>query len=241
MVLLWKVTFDRTRCFAPWRVSTRAAKTRGRLGAMACSGSMWTKYNYLLYFVPDMSMSAYDTVHGIALEQHGVFTAEQAHTAGVKTTALVMMARRERLERLAHGLYRDLGTLPTRWTPYMAVVLWPRGVVGVLSHATALDLMELSDSNPAAIHLTVPRSHRPRRRLPPPGVVLHRADLRATDVGSVEGVPITTAARTIRDCAAANMGPALVRQAIEDGLTKGWLTVAEADALIDELIKANKL
>jgi predicted transcriptional regulator of viral defense system len=183
----------------------------------------------------------YDTVHGLALDQHGVFTAEQARRLNLDTQALVMMVQRGRLERLAYGLYRDVGTPLTRWTPYAAAVLWPQRVTGVLSHDTALDMMELSDVNPAKIHVTVPRSHRPRRRQPLPGVTLHHADLDPAEVTSIEGLPVTTAARTIRDCAAEQLGPALIRQAIADGRTKGWLTPNEAERLVAELTADGKL
>lgn len=185
--------------------------------------------------------TAYDTVHGLALEQHGVFTVEQARAAGVKAPALFEMVKRERLEKLAYGLYRDPAVPETRLTPYVTAVLWPKGTTGVLSHETALALMDLSDANPAKIHLTVPKKHRPRRRQPPAEVVLHFADVDSNEVGSVEGLPVTTAARTIRDCAAANIGPALLRQALEDGRRKGWLPAADADALAAELTAAGKL
>lgn len=184
---------------------------------------------------------AYDAIHGLALDQHGVFTAEQARALGLDTQALVMMARRGRLERLAYGLYRDVGTPLTRWTTYAAAALWPQGVTGVLSHDTALHLMELSDVNPAEIHVTVPRGHRPRRRQPLPGVILHHSDLDPAEVTSIEGLPVTTAARTVRDCAAAQLGPALIRQAITDGRTKGWLAPAEAERLVAELTAGGQL
>lgn len=186
-------------------------------------------------------MPAYDTVHALALDQHGVFTAEQAKAAGVTAMALVMMVRRNRLEQLSWGLYRDPVVPETRLTPYITAVLWPKGTTGVLSHETALALMELSDANPGHIHVTVPKSHRPRRRQPPPGVELHFADFDPVEVGSAEGLPVTTAARTIRDCAAANIGPALLRQALDDARRKGWLAATEADALAEELTAAGKL
>jgi predicted transcriptional regulator of viral defense system len=185
---------------------------------------------------------AYEAVHELALGQHGVFTAEQATKMGVNPKSLVAMAARgRRLERIAFGLYRDLGAPETRWTEYMKAALWPQGVVGVLSHDTALGLMNLSDANPALIHVTIPAQHRVRRRKPPPGVVLHRANLPDTDVGSIEGIPVTKAARTIRDCAAMNIGPALIRQAIEDATRDGWLTPTEADALRSEFEESDVL
>jgi len=121
----------------------------------------------------------------------------------------------------------------------MSAVLWPQGVMGVLSHQTALSLMELSDVNPARIHLTLPVGYRVRRRKVPGVLVLHWADLPEKDVGSVEGVPVTKAARTIRDCAESHIGPALLRQALEDGIRTGWLRRKEAEGLRREL-KAGK-
>jgi predicted transcriptional regulator of viral defense system len=37
----------------------------------------------------------------------------------------------------------------------MAAALWPQGIQGVLTHDTALDLWDVSDVNPAKIHITV--------------------------------------------------------------------------------------
>jgi len=185
---------------------------------------------------------AYDTVHELALEQHGVFTAEQATKLGVNPKSIVAMAARgRRLERISFGLYRDLGAPETHWTEYMKAALWPQGVIGVLSHETALDLMNLSDANPALMHVTVPKKHRVRRRTPPAGVVLHHADLPEEDVGSIEGLPVTTAARTIRDCAATNIGPALLRQAIDDATRGGWLRPTETEALRAEFENSDML
>jgi hypothetical protein len=47
----------------------------------------------------------------------------------------------------------------------------------------------------------------------------------------VEGVPVTAPARAIRDAHASHLGPALIRQAIDDGRRTGHLAVEEADQL----------
>ena len=174
---------------------------------------------------------AYDAVHELALEQHGVFTPAQAREIGVQGTALTMMVNRGRLVRLAHGLLRDLGAPISPWTQYAAAVMWPRGVTGVLSHETALALLDLSDANPSVIHVTVPKGHRPRRRRTLRGTVLHHADLTPEETMSVEGLPVTKLWRTIQDCAATHLGPALLRQAIDEGHAKGYLTEREAATL----------
>lgn len=119
----------------------------------------------------------------------------------------------------------------------MTAVLWPKGALGVLSHETALSLMDLSDANPSRIHVTVPAKHRVRRRETPPAVALHRADLAEEEIGSIEGLPVTRATRTIRDCAKASLGPALLSQALADALAKGWLSEIESRKLRDELVR----
>lgn len=126
----------------------------------------------------------YDRLHAIALEQHGIFTASQARTAGVAADTVVKMVKRGRLERLAHGLYRDCGAPATRWTPYITAILWPLGATGVLSHETALAMMELSDANPARTHITVPKRHRP----PPPAATVRRGAALRRPASSGRGI-----------------------------------------------------
>jgi len=141
-----------------------------------------------------MTYDAHGKVQALALEQHGVFTADQATTLGVNKRSLVTMAARGHLERLAHGLYRDTRTPETRWTPYMRAVLWPYRTPAVLSHETVLALMELSDVNPSAIHISVPRLFR-TKRTPPPGADTCAADTRCTSAACAT-LPCTSDGRT---------------------------------------------
>ena len=171
----------------------------------------------------------------LAADQHGYFTTEQAEEVGVGHRTLAMMCRRGSLVREAHGLYRDPLFPTTRWGPYMAAALWPRGVRGVLSHETALSLFELSDVSPGRIHITVPRAHRTRRELPR-AYQLHRADLPQGDITTYEGLPVTTVARTLRDCHMSHLGPALLRQALEDARRLGYLAPKQVGALERELL-----
>ena len=60
-------------------------------------------------------------------------------------------------------------------------------------------------------------------------------------MGSIEGVPVTKAPRAIRDCAKAHLGPALLRQALDDGVRAGWLRRDEAQALESELKEGGHL
>lgn len=181
-----------------------------------------------------MMRDAFAAIHEITLDQFGHFTTEQARDAGVNPHAILMMCRRGTIERVAQGLYRNRLVPITPLGPYMAASLWPHGVRGVLSHQTALELLGLSDTDPGKIHLTLPKAFRVRR-MTPGQYILHHADLAPKNVTAVEGIPVTTAARTIRDCHAGLIGPALLRQAIEDGLQNGRLSRREAVVLDEEI------
>ncbi len=186
-----------------------------------------------------MSGAAYNAIYEIAEEQNGYVTTPQAAAVNVRKGTLAKMAARGVVERVSWGVYR-LSRFPSSpLDQYVEASLWPLSTRGVVSHESALAIYGLSDVSPTRIHITLPRSVRVRRRLPP-GLVVHRADLGPADSQMHEGVPVTTPERTIRDCHAAHLGPALVRQAIRDGRRTGHLRVAQAEKLERELLGAHQ-
>ncbi|MEP6832245.1 MAG: type IV toxin-antitoxin system AbiEi family antitoxin domain-containing protein [Gemmatimonas sp.] len=162
-----------------------------------------------------MSTKIFRAIFLLADEQMGYVTTAQAASVGVSPMALVMMARRGTIERVSRGVYR-LASYPTfPLAHYMEGVLWPSGRKGVLSHETALALYGLSDANPGKMHITLPAGFRVQRQTPD-YMVVHFTDLPGDDVTRLEKLPITTPARTIRDCIAAHVGPALIKQAVAE-------------------------
>ncbi len=179
----------------------------------------------------------YNAVFEIAADNFGYLTVEQAWDAAVSPKTLNAMARRGTLEHVSTGVYRVAAIAPSPLSEYMEASLWPRGVQGVISHDSALVIHQLSDVNPAKIHITVPRGYRIARPVPPVYVV-HSADLQGGDIEQVNGIPVTTPARTIVDCCRAHLGPALIRQAIDDGVRRGLLGAREAERLQEECIRS---
>jgi predicted transcriptional regulator of viral defense system len=106
-----------------------------------------------------------------------------------------------------------------------------------ISHQSALALRELSDVSPSAIHITVPDDFRIRRDVPA-HLVVHRASLTDDEVTLFEGLLCTSVARTIEDCHRAHVGPALLRQALEDAEREGFLNPAEAVDLRERVLAA---
>lgn len=187
-----------------------------------------------------MKPRRWDTLlYDLAEGQLGYFTTAQAREAGLHPVRLVQLHRHGDIERVSRSVYRLTRYPVSPLGQYMEAVLWPQvrrpGAQATVSHEFALAIYGLSDVNPAKVHITLPHAFRIRRALPR-YLVLHYADLEPQDIRQVEGVPVTTAARTIRDVHAAHLGPALVRQAIADGRKTGHLTLDEADRLEEELL-----
>ena len=166
-------------------------------------------------------MQVWDRLVERAAEQHGYVTTRDARALGIDPTQLRLMAARGRLERAGRGVYR-VPILPRgAHDDLAAAVAWTLGR-GVVSHESALVLHELSDVNPSRIHLSVPRDNHPRAA----GGTLyrtHRRELDDADVMQVGGLPVTTVARTVRDCAATGTDPHQLRQAIDRAERAGTL------------------
>lgn len=183
------------------------------------------------------------TLYTLAESQSGYFTAAQARTAGLHPVRLVQLEHSEDIERLSRGVYRLTRYPISPFGQYMEAALWPQvrraGVHGTISHESALALYGISDASPSKVHITLPPALR-IRRAPPGQLMIHRAHLDPGEIRIVEGVPVTTAERAIRDVHDAHLGPALVRQAIEDGRRTGYLSSDQAKRLKRELLDEKK-
>lgn len=159
-----------------------------------------------------------------AANQHGYVTVGDARETGGTPMALLMLARRGALEHVDHGLYRipDLAVGPL--AQLQEAVLRVPGAV--LSHDTALELLDLADVNPRQVHVTAPRAYRVRKRLPG-WMVVHRDRLDVEDVDDCEGLPVVTPARAIIDAIEDGIGARFVIQAIDTARRRNLLTTPE--------------
>jgi predicted transcriptional regulator of viral defense system len=166
----------------------------------------------------------------LAEEHDGLVTSEQAREGGFTDSVLVRLAQRGRLERTARGVYRIPYVPLNRFSQYREAILWAkahRGPIDVaLSHETALVAYGITDANPAAIHLTVPSAARLRRAVPK-AIVLHRAELKQDDITIVEGLPLTTIARTVADLLKSGGRIDIAKQAIADARREGFISNTE--------------
>lgn len=98
----------------------------------------------------------------------------------------------------------------------------------VLSHESALALLELSDNIPDSVHLLVARRHRGLR--PPRGALLHtRPDGEPPATVWRDGLPLTTPARTLIDTID-DLQPEQAEMAVRQALERGLLTQRDLEA-----------
>ncbi|MFO8175866.1 MAG: type IV toxin-antitoxin system AbiEi family antitoxin domain-containing protein [Longimicrobiales bacterium] len=139
----------------------------------------------------------------IASRQHGAVTRAQLLAAGITAPMVDRRLKSRRLRPLHHGVYLHgslVGSLEPARLREMAAVL-ACGPGSVVSHGSAAALWGLlqGEGDRSPVHVTIPGADRGRR----PGIRRHKvANLPAEDAALVEGVPVTSPARTIVDLAA---------------------------------------
>jgi len=176
----------------------------------------------------------WDQLFEIAAVQDGLFTTQQAAEAGYSSQLLAHHLSAGRMIRVRRGVYRLVHFPPGEHEELTAIWLWSERA-GVFSHQTALSLHDISDALPAQVHLTLPMAWAKRRLRVPDEVVLHFGDVQGGERHWFGPVPATAPARTLNDCARANLQPDLLRQAALDALRRGIVTLDELIAVADAL------
>ena len=176
-----------------------------------------------------------DALFEIAEGQQGYFTAKQAADAGYQLGSQAHHVKSGNWVRVERGIYR-LARFPQSSEEQLVIyTLWSRNRAGkpegVYSHQTALSIHELSDVNPAKLHMTVPTAFR-RNAKTPKILALHRASLDEKDVEQRQGFAVTRPLRAIADLAAAeSVSRDIVEQALAEARQRGLIPVREVAEL----------
>lgn len=185
----------------------------------------------------------------LATAQGGFFTSKQAAAIGYTAPKRNYHVNAGNWVRERRGIFRlALHPLPSR--PDLVLWwLWSRNrqdePQGVCSHQTALSLHQLTDVMPSRVHMTVPGNFR-RSAAIPRALVLYLADVAATEVEIVDGVPVTNALRTLLDVASAEAVPiedlrAAFAEAKRTGkITRSEIAEAESDPTRRDLLRKLK-
>ncbi|MEK7717197.1 MAG: type IV toxin-antitoxin system AbiEi family antitoxin domain-containing protein [Pseudomonadota bacterium] len=180
---------------------------------------------------------AADKLFEIVERQQGYFTYKQALAVGYYRDAAHFHTKSGEWLREKRGIYR-LAKFPVSDRPDL--VLWSlwsadRGgnIQGVYSYQTALSFYEITDANPAKLHMTVPQKFR-KFHSPPKGIVLHRAELRGTEIKKQQGYFVTTPLKTLQDMFSSQlMDTNEVKLAAKQAVRLGIMTPDESDKVSD--------
>jgi predicted transcriptional regulator of viral defense system len=158
----------------------------------------------------------FNRLYEIAENQAGYFTANQAHEVGFSWERLSYYVSTCKFFRIQRGVYR-LVQYPG--SPHEDLfVAWLRiGLDAVISHESALYLYKLSDMLPGEVHIIMPRTGSRRRK----GIHLHTNRLNPDEVTWREGLPVTSAARTIIDVAASGISEEQIHKAVHEAIWQG--------------------
>ena len=140
-------------------------------------------------------MAAADRIiFGLGRRQHGVVAGWQLMEMGVSQREIQRRVADRRLRVIHRGVYA-MGPLTRRGAWLAAVLACGRGAV--LSHRDAAALHNLRPCNRSSVEVTVTRRLRKRRRID-----VHRTrSLPDRDQTIVDGIPVTSVARTLLDLA----------------------------------------
>lgn len=166
--------------------------------------------------MPGPSQDLRRQLHELAFAQSGYFTAAQAVAIGYTYQSQKYHADHGNWLRVDRGLFRLPGWPSHAEDPYARWTVWSAGR-GVVSHASALAVHDLSDMNPSRVHLTVPAGF----RVADDAVVTHVGRLGDDDIESRGSYQVTTVDRTLVDVAGSDLSQEIVDVAVTDALSDG--------------------
>ena len=173
------------------------------------------------------------------------FRPSQLGAAGLSRDQLPSLLRSGEVERVGRGLYRLRNAEPTEhYSLAMACARVPNAVVCLLS---ALRVHGIGTAAPAEVWLAIPHKAR-TPRLPQLRLRVVRFSGPAWTFGvqgtAFEGVParMTSPARTIADCFRFErlVGPEVAMEALQDGLRRRMVTIAEI-ARVEDVLPSRRL
>jgi hypothetical protein len=175
-----------------------------------------------------------DVVIGkIAAEQHGLITTGQAIEAGVTRGQIESRVRAGKWRRARRGVFALVGVAET-WEQSLLAVVLRAGPGTVASHFSAAGLHRFPDSMRETFEVTARPGTQPRIR----GVRVHRPRRIADyEIRVVDGIPVTSYARTLVDCTGC-MSLGQIARALDAGLVNREVTLWSVERSLSVLGQA---
>ncbi len=145
----------------------------------------------------------------MAAGQHGVVGRSQLLELGMRPGGIDAWVARERLHVVHRSVY-GIGHEPLTGHGRLMAAVLASGAQAVISHRTAAWLWDILPDHRSTIDVTTARHRRGQR-----GIMLHRSRLDEVDRAAIEGIPVTSLARTLLDVAEV-IPPRQLARAVEE-------------------------
>lgn len=179
------------------------------------------------------SVDVLESLELVGSSQWGLVTTAQAYEAGVSKMHLSRLAERGTVQRVRHGVYAlpsaDTGPLQGLRAAWLATGSQPAGnqPLAVVSGESAAAVYGLGDVLASKYEFTAAV----RRQTTQPDIRYRKRDLPDGDVAWVDGLPVTSVARTVNDLAAGGTDFDHLAAVVRDA-------VATTDVTSDSLVQA---
>lgn len=175
-------------------------------------------------------MTYYDDIYEIAVDNYGLITSAEAKEVGVSDQDMSMLAKRGRLEKRGHGVYKLTRYVPTPYDAYAEAVILV-GPRAYLYGESVIAMLGLAPTNPSRVFVATPA--RIRKHLPE-YIVLIKDNGKVTHY---EGIASQSTYDAIRACRKTMM-PERLEDATREAERQGYITNKQAVELLKELERA---
>ena len=127
-----------------------------------------------------------------------IFTIKEASKYKVSPQLLSYYVNKDKLKRLSHGIYAFKNSIGFDSHSLLKekLAFVPQAIVGLES---ALKIYGLTDEAPEAIHLVVPMSNVPKRKLQDVQLYRMKDNIYKKYINTIESIPVSSLERTIID------------------------------------------
>ena len=161
----------------------------------------------------------------LAARQRGLVTTGQVRTLGVGRDGITRRVQRAEWERILPTVYRLTSAPANQFQLALAATLWA-GPDSVVSHESAAMLWAMAGVRATRVELWT------SRRLRAQSVLVHRGVLGKPRPATVDGIPVTSVARTLIDLAG-RLEEEILDAAVDDVLHRGKTTLGALRTRVD--------
>jgi very-short-patch-repair endonuclease len=176
-----------------------------------------------------------DRIHELASRQYGLFARSQAFDLGITNEIVHRRLTAGWWTAAAPGVY-SLPGWPDSWRRRLWLAHLDVGLHSVVSHEAAAGLHGLTPIPVGRVTVTVPHGDHERQA---DYEVRQSTDLRPHHCTTVDGLPVTTPARTLVDLAA-RLRPDRLGRAVDDAHVARRCRIEDVAAVYDELRRPGK-